>query len=441
MPRHRLPALAALCAFALLPGTPLGAIAGAEEPKPAEGAKPAKGAAITNPYFATTEWKVWRDDPAPVPDIQNVTGKEKKEKVVTVTIQPPPPGKRLFPVALGRKAGALIALWKPAAGHKQFAGCWDDVYTSWSGLHGYVRNRWMAPGGTTIDGVKEQIIHFVGAKARHTQQLGVNFVHKSTTGMGHTIVNDVQKGTAEQFEKLYFGSTLLTAPAHISFSEDFDGQTKDLYLGLNPTIFNSVGSSNSETMAITKMIIAGAYLQPDLKALLKRQGLYASTMLYLWKAALPFDVPFDHELKQRIAYKAVGDRHAYPEKYGAAGINRGDRCLHYHQYDDAEHMRRMIALATALDAPLPEALCTLEKLEGGTQRYALKKSICVVQEAGQTVTLHVGANASYHLAGRPLRFRWTVLYGNRATTVAPSDDGQSAVITVPWDDTLPEGRT
>jgi len=410
----------------------------AAAPAPAGGTE---GAAITNPYYDTTEWKVWRDDPTPVPGIANVEGKEKKEKIVERTIQPPPAGTRLFPVPLGKRAGALVALWKPAAGSTHFAGCWDDVYTSWSGLHGYVRNRWMAPGGTKIEGVKEQIIHFVGAKARHTQELGVNFIHKSTTGMGHTIVNDVQPGTAERYEKLYFGSALLTAPAHISFSEDFEAQTKDLYLGLNPTILNSVGSSNSETMAITKMIIAGAYLDPELKALLKRQGLYASTMLYLWKAALPFDVPFDHELKQRIAYKAVGNRHTYPEKYGAAGINRGDRCLVFHQYDDAAHVRNMIALATALDGPLPEALVTLEKLEGGTKRYDLKKSISVVQEAGDTVVLTVSAGESYDLRDRALQYRWTVLYGNRATTVQVNDAGDGAVITVPWDDTLPEGRT
>jgi hypothetical protein len=412
-------------------------LVGIVAPAPAGGSE---GAAIRNPYYEKTEWKVWRDDATPVPDIQNVTGKEKKEQIVTVTVQPPSAATRLYPMVLGRKASA-IAVWQPSKTSKRFAGCWDDVYTSWSGLHGYVRNRWMAPDGTKIDGVRDQIIHFVGAKERHTHKLGVNFVHKSTTGMGHTIVNDVQKGTAESYEKLYFGSTLLTSPCHISFSEDFEGQTKDLYLGLNPTIFNSIGSSNSETMAITKMIIAGAYLDPALKALIKRQGLYASTMLFLWKAALPFDVPFDHELKQRIGYKAVGNRHTYPEKYGAAGINRGDRCLVYHQYDDAAHVRNMIALASELDGPLPEAICTLDTLEGGTNRYDLKKSICVVQEAGQNVTLTVSAAKSYDLRDRPLHYRWTVLYGNRATTVTVGEKGDSAVIRVPWDDTLPEGRT
>lgn len=424
--RHR--AIAALVLLPLLAG-------------PVQDAVSTEATAIRNPYFSKTEWKVWRDDPAPVPNIQNVTGKEKKEVVVEVTIEPPAPATRLYPVALGATHGGPVALWKPAASSKRFAGCWDDVYTSWSGLHGYVRDRWMAPGGTTIDGVKEQIIHFVGAKARHTHDLGVNFVHKSTTGMGHTIVNDVQPGSTEAYEKLYFGSTLLTAPAHISFSEDFDGQTKDLYIGLMPTLFNSVGSSNSETMAITKLIIAGAYLAPDLKALLKRQGLYASTMLYLWKAALPYDVPFDHELRHRIAYKAVGNRHTYPEKYGAAGINRGDRCLVYHQYDDAAHMQAMIALASSLTAPLPEAICTLETIAGGTKKYALKKSICAIQKPGETVVLTVSAGASYDLGDQPLRYRWTVLYGNRDTTVVPSADGTSAVITVPWSDALPEGRT
>jgi hypothetical protein len=402
---------------------------------------------IQNPYFETTKWKVWRDAGDPLPGVRSMVREGKQKKVVETTLSAPDAKSRVYPVLETRRREAAPRFLHYAASAKpstKHAGIWDDVYASWSGLHGYVRNRWLGGGGNVVD-VRDNIIHFVDVGKRETIRAGVNFVHQSTTGMAHTITNGYGKRMTERYEKIYFADALVTAPAHSSFVDRSPDRSSDLFMALFPTIFNSVGSSNSETMAITKMIGAGGYLPPNTKLLLKRNGLYPAAMLYIWKASLPYDVAYDHELRHRVAYKAVGDRTRYPEKYGAAGINRGDANLAFHCYDDIAHMRNMIALASSMDVAMPEALLKVEKIEGGRTVYAMKKSVLVVQEKGQVIRLRVSTAECYDLQNRPLTVRWKLLYGDSNTTLEREGDlsGHAATysITVPWDDRLPEGRT
>jgi len=390
---------------------------------------------IVNPYFETTQWKVWRDHPEPVPDVLSLVRDGKIKKQTEITLEAPPVDQRLFPVT---RPGRFLAYEKVKS--SKFAGIWDDVYASWSGLHGYVRNRWKGPGDNVVGGLLGQIIHFVDVGRRNTLRAGVNFIHQSTTGMGHTLTNGYGRGRLSlQHEKLYFADVLVTAPAHLSFTDLDPQHSSDLYLALFPTIFNSVGSSNSETMAITKMILAGGYLPPATKLALKRNGLYPAAMLYMWKAALPYDVPYDNELRHRIAYKSIGDRSTYPERYTSAGIDKGDLALAYHRYDDAAHMRAMIEIAKSMTVPLPEAVFDVESVEGGRKIYGLKKAALVLQEPGQTVTVKLSTKGCYDIGGRPVTSRWKLLYGNRRTRLVR--DGDHTTITVPWDDALPEGRT
>ncbi|KAF0240859.1 MAG: laminin G sub domain [Planctomycetota bacterium] len=393
---------------------------------------------IRNPYFKKTEWRVWRLDPSPI---------EKAKAAVPPatdgsTIQPPELAKRLWP-SEAVPPGKLFLLVPKAS--EKFAGTWDDVYGSWSGTHGWVRDEWKSPAGTEAKGIKNAILAFVdNDPGENHLKLGINFYHQSTTGMAHTITNRVLPQKTDLYEKIYFSSGLITAPCHLSLVEENAAQTEvatDLYLAYMPTIFNSVGSSDSETMAITKLVIAGAHLSPAMKLKLKKTGLYASAMLWLWKTALPVDAPFDSELRHRVAYASVGDRFAFPGGYGAAGISRGDMCLDFHEFDDNEHMKRMIELARGLTVAPPEAVVNVVEHTGGKMVYALKKTVCVVQEAGQDVELRVSTHESYDLDDKPLAFRWKLLYGNRRATVEREGDTAVWKIRVPWDEALPEGRT
>jgi len=392
-----------------------------------------------NPYFKSTDWRVWRLDDAPIKDARAVVPPAKDPPSV---IQLPDPAKRLWPADVPPPGKLFALVPRPS---KKYAGTWDDVYASWSGTHGWVRDEWKSPAGTDAKGIKDAIVALVDMQPVDNHcKLGINFYHQSTTGMAHTITNAVRPPTTEAYEKIYFASGLIASPCHLSLVEENAGQAEvatDLYLAYMPTLFNSVGSSDSETMAITKMVIAGAHLSPDMKLKLKRNGLYASAMLWMWKSCLPLDAAYDTEWRHRVAYAAVGNRFAFPGGYGAAGINRGDMCLDFHQYDDHEHMRRMIELAKSLEVAPPEAVVNVVEHKGGTKVYALKKTVCVVQEPGQDVELRVSTEESYDLQERPLALRWKLLYGNRRTTV--EREGETAVwtIRVPWDDALPEGRT
>ena len=397
-----------------------------------------EGGEIRNPYYKKTEWRVWRLDPSPI---------EKAKAAVPPatdgsTIQPPDLPKRLWPAEVVPPGKLFLLVSKPS---DKFAGTWDDVYGSWSGTHGWVRDEWKSPAGTEGKGIKEAILAFVDNDPGGNQlKLGINFYHQSTTGMAHTITNCVLPQKTELFEKIYFSSGLVTSPCHLSLVEESAAQTEvatDLYLAYMPTFFNSVGSSDSETMAITKLVIAGAHLSPAMKLKLKRTGLYASAMLWLWKSALPVDAPFDSEMRHRVAYAAVGNRFTFPGGYGAAGIGRGDMCLDFHEFDDTEHMRRMIELARGMTVAPPEAVVNVVEQKGGKTLYALKKTVCVLQEAGQEVELRVSTHECYDLDDKPLTLRWKLLYGNKQTTVEREGDTAVWKIRVPWDEALPEGRT
>lgn len=393
---------------------------------------------IVNPYYAKTEWRVWRLDPTPISGVRSLEGPDGKETAATIVLAPIAPDKRRYPVDidLRRDPNLFLAFATQPTPSARYAGMWDDVYASWSRRHGYVRNVWKGPS-TNEAVVLDQIMHLVDVD-KNLQGLGINFVHQSTTGMSHRIANSAELALA--YEKIYFADTLVCAPAHASYTEAPD-RTNDLLLGSFPAIFNSVGSSDSETMAISKMIIAGAHLRPELKLLLKRHGLYPSALLHIWKASLPWVAPYASEVRHRIAYNSVGERAKQPG-YGFAGSERGDQAAAFHDYDDALHLERMVARAKALTDPPPEAILDVHaEVAGGTLLYRLKKAAIVVQEPGKTVRLTVSTSGSYHVLAKPVRVRWAVLYGSRHTTVVPTEDGKAWTIEVPWDEGLPEGRT
>ncbi len=401
---------------------------------------PGKAHKIRNPYFKETKWKVWRDNDSPVKGVTSMKHEGKKKVPYQVDLVAPSKAKRIYPVWPVPKGTALVQYKASAQAPARFAGIWDDVYSSWSGLHGYVRSSWRGPDGSRV-AIRDQIIHFVDARKREMMRAGVNFIHQSTTGMAHTITNGYNIRYSHTYEKLYFADLLVCSPAHASYTEVNPEQTSDLYICHSPTLFNSLGSSNSETMAITKMILVGGYLRPELKLLLKRNGLYPSTLLYLWKAALPYEVPYDHEFRHRVCYKAVGNRFNYPERYSAAGIDRGDLALVAHQYNDLEHMRRMVEMAVSMQVAPPEACFEILEVKGGAKRFGFFKSALIIQEKGQKVEVRVSTKKSYDLQGLPLKLHWKLLYGNRATRMEPTEKDGEFLLTIPWDERLPEGRT
>jgi len=402
------------------------------------------GAGITNPYQTETKWRVWRDDATPIPNVTTLVREGKEKKGVVITLTPTPVARRIYPAGPPRDGEPIkwVTAPKPST---EFAGVWDDVYASLSGLHGYVRSTWHTKDGSAVHlrpkGL-DHIMHFVEVKkTAEILRCGINFVHQSTTGMAHTITNAYNPQMTKGYEEIYFSDCLVTAPAHASFTETWPDRTSDLYIALVPSIFHSVGSSNSETMAITKLIVAAGYMPPESKRILKENGLYPGALLYMWKAALPFDVPYDHELRHRIAYRALGRNDQFPGKYGHAGGERGNLAIEFHRYDEIAHMRNMIRIAMAMKTLPPEAVLDDVTVTGGRSVYSLRKAALVIQDPGQEIAVTFSTALCYDLAKRPLSVRFRLLYGNRDTTVTPGDSPGTYTLRVPWDESLPEGRT
>ena len=134
---------------------------------------------IKNPYFETSKWRVWRLDETPVKNVRSLVKEKGKEVPVEVTIAPIPPKERSYPVDEGGR-GAIV--YRPSvAPSKKYAGMWDDVYASWSRLHGYLWFGWKGSDGSSV-AVKSQVMHFADLpREKELARCGINFVHRSTT--------------------------------------------------------------------------------------------------------------------------------------------------------------------------------------------------------------------------------------------------------------------
>ncbi len=378
---------------------------------------------IKNPYHKTTLWKLWAEDETPV----SLRG---------VTVKPVPKDKRLYPDdADTSKNSKLILSYRDAdwPGRK-YAGFWDDVYASHDRRHSYVKPKWDDANGNSVSGIRERAICFVGG--RHRDQMkaaGVNFTSQSTAGMGHDLANKSDR-MFELERDFYFANVMRAGPAHASFLAIHTTKARDYYEALVPSFYNSMGSSGSETMAIAKMMIAGGYLPKEVKLNLKRHGIYPAACLYIWKASLPYDAPYDHELRHRVAYNSKGDHSDY------VAATQSEVNHYYHNYDDPTHMRNMVNLAKSMKVAPPMAIFGETKVEGGKKIYTMRTSILVHQGAGETVKLSVNTGDSYDIQSLPLKLRWKGICGNQKTTIDDKGDGIYE-ITVPHDAKLPKGRT
>lgn len=378
---------------------------------------------FNNPYHQKRLWKVWRLDSSPV----NIGDGN--------TLTAPARELRLFPRDVPAAGNPEIFLrYQPGPDPQgKYAGIWDDVYSNHDNRHSFIRDAWSDARGNALSGLTKSIIHTIGG---NPYEIGANFTSQSTTGMGHEITNNAQ-AMARIEQLFYFADVLVSGPAHISYMEHQKEGAKDEYQALQSIFFNSIGSSGSETIALTKMVIAGGYLDPELKTRLKVNGLYPSAMLYIWKAGLPYDAPFGHELRHRVAYFSLGDGSSYAGK----GNTSPKYAREAYYYNDSEHMRNMIDIARSLQAPPPEALLTVVTDEGCTPVYYLKKTVLVHQKPFKTAKLRVSLEDSFDLDGRPLTFRLELLNGDRRTTITQVGDKPVFDISVPFNLKLPKGRT
>lgn len=399
---------------------------------------------IRNPYYKAPAWKLWDADATPI-ESKRLIAPGQVGKVAPLGEEA-----RLYPddapatsqpaTAAVTPAASFLAFRKGDWPGRKYAGFWDDVYLSVDNNgtnpptpHSWMPNTlsWNPKFGTyTFPSLNDQMMAIYGTFGG-TREFGVNFTSQSTTGMGHDIANN---GPMLQFieREMYFANCLRCGPAANGAHGEADYfLMQDLYEALSPCYFNSCGQSSSEVRALGKMMIVGGCLPKETKPLLKRNGLYIATLLYIWKASLPYDAPYESELRHRVAYSSAGDQ--LPGNYL---VNRP-----FNMYDEAAHMANMVKMAKSMTTAPPISLIKKVELIGGTEKYFLKTTALVHQKKGETVKLRVSTADSYDLADKPLTFRWKVLYGSGKTTVEREGTSDTYVITVPPDEKLPKGRT
>jgi Chitobiase/beta-hexosaminidase C-terminal domain len=388
---------------------------------------------IKNPYFAKPEWKLWFKDPTPV--IISAGAR-------AGTYQPVKPEERKFP-----DTSQEIGLYSPkmipgASLTESLAGCWDDCYMSLDNHH----TRLNQMRGHFIDGGKMRM----GRDVKSRFLLGVNFTSQSYSHRGRHIVDDMFNSLNTE-RHFFFANCVRATPAHISYRDNDPVQVQDDYDGLYSHSFQSVGQSGSEMHAVYKMMLAGACMPREVKNLLKTHGAYASALLTIYKASLPYTdaagatVPYENELRHRPAYSASGD------------VSHPHFCVanpYYHGYNDKLHIHNMVEMAKQMEAAPPVALLKLlsvsVKKDGvavlpTTPQDAPIKNICLTNtriwgKPGETLDVRIDLNKSYDLQDKALTFTCKPLYPNQKNIQVKEEAPGVYLISVAHDPKLPKGR-
>lgn len=383
---------------------------------------------IKNPYYTTSQWKLWYSNSSSVVDTTLIA------PGAVGQLTAPALDQRIYPT--DETTGEQFVAYKKGdyAGRK-YAGNWDDVYTSLDGTH-----TWLYPvyyNGINSADISGSIMLAYLGDLRYNQtpplnKFGINFTSQSTTLMGSNIANGGNYYSPYLTEShYYFSNALRAGPSHDSIYDDDPVFMDDRYQAYFPVYFNSTASSGSEMGAVVKMILTGGSLPIATKNELKRNGLYITAILYIWKAAFPFDVPYDNELKHRVTYSSYGTGYV-GEQFS---LNK-----EFHYYDENTHMRRMIEMAKGMTVAPPVSLLKKVTLISGTERYFTKTTGLFHQAEGQQAQVRVSVADSFDIANRPLTFKVTRLYGNPATSIV-NEGGGNYLVTVPDDPNLPSGRT
>lgn len=401
---------------------------------------------IKNPFYKQPVWRLWAVDQTPVNfgAIRFTEGR----KLIRQSFAPPAATNRLYPDFAQCENGV------PALKHfdppPESAGFWDDSYAT------------LDDGHTCLPELSNQYIRvtfgMAGSQARLA--LGVNLSSKSWNYHGRQIVDDFVSND-ETERKFFFANCIRATPAvdcyRITDGVDAAGKivktdkSVDLYDGLYGHSYQSIGVSGSELAALHKMLFAGGCMPRATKDLLKLHGAYASAMLTVFKAALPYsdatgqEVPFENELRHRPAYLSSGG--------DLSKRNRaGGRC--YLDYDDAAHRRRMIELARGMTIAPPVAVLKLagfsvEKgdqtlVAGATNDSRIKTVNKTLMRfwggTGETLRVRVDLRESYDLQDRPLTYTCHLVYPNQTNVSIEAESSGVYRISARHDPRLPKGR-
>lgn len=385
---------------------------------------------IQNPYHAKATWKMWQKDPSDVvidkPHFKGHFG------IVAIKDRKIP--------TFDAKAGSLMILQEPD--DSSMAGFFDDAYMSLDNYHTrliFPQKQFIQAG--TMSTARDYQTRF---------DLGVNFTSQSYASRGRAIVDDlINNLNTEKY--FFFANTIRATPAHNSFKDVETDSVTDSYDALHAHSFHSIGQSNSEVHALTKMLIAGASMPRTTKDLLKQNGAYAIVLLTLFKLALPysdsdgFALPYEHELRHKVAYSSNGD--PFHKHFCYANV-------HFHGYDESRHLWDMARLARGMTIAPPVAVLKIAGVRINTPDGPITESSIIGKriknasltavrfwgEPGERLEMLVDLRESYDLQEQNLTYTCQKLYPNQNNVHVQRVSSGQFSISVSHDPKLPKGR-
>lgn len=233
-----------------------------------------------------------------------------------------------------------------------------------------------------------------------------------------------QPGGAATLAAQYAANHIYVYPEH----KDHDPDQGDLFPANTPYMLISQGSSGSDKPFLEALGLILAALKPEVKSFLAERGLIAPTVQMIFRRGL-------NPVRGQAGYMGP---FAHPSAFRVQDIN----------------LVRMVRAAQGLETgSIPPAL-TLSVLAeaaprpgidffapGGSERlFDTPSAIArVIRGTARDRQMTVSAAATKDPNGRPLRFHWRLLRGDRSRVkIAPKGrDGAVAEITVAWHERRP----
>ncbi len=388
---------------------------------------------IANPFYKNPEWHLWYENPTPVV----VKAGQKTYKAAPVPVE-----ERRYPVFTDEwiKSASGAPPLKKLDDPGNTAGSWDDAFMSLDNMH----------SGGNFGKRSGDVMHAGKLTYEYApkilQQLGVNFSSQSYAMRGRYIVDDTQ--TLLFTEKNYtFANIVRGTPSHASYEDKDPKIVNDKYDGLFAHAYHSLGQSGSEVYGLEKMMIAGACMDRDVKNTLKKHGLYALTLLTIFKQALPCadtsgrPLPYQHELRHRPAYSSSGNL-GHPH-YAPANP-------YYHAYNDDLHLYSMCRLAQAMKTVPPVALIGIQdiKLENSDRATSATEALVsrsltsarVWAKPGETIRIRVDLRNCYTIDNSPFQVHGDVLYPEQKNISLTTKEHGIIEVVASHDPKLPKHR-
>jgi len=397
---------------------------------------------LQNPYYSssTTDsppWKLWFADPSPV---ENATLPSAEDWVYPVLWAPDEPQ---F-IRMARNQSSPPAGFDP----ERWSGFWEMCYMSGDDYHSNITATWSGRDGNAVSGVRNGLVNVSGSIAS-VRQFGANLYSQSTTRMQSNLVNrrrdsgafsDDPYGYQNVEKDWHFANCVLAAPIIGAYLETdplktrYGSETTTMPMALGPALIHSNGRSSSETSILTKMAIASAYLQPGLKERLMRHGHLPSVLLYIWKAALPWAVPYADEIRHRVAYQENGEY--WIDEFTSVNPD-------YQWYDDTEHLRRMVNLADSMTlAPAIPILRLLDTSGFTTTTYELQTATLLTQyDEALSIDVSLDQTLCLDRSIAGLEFHAETLYGVPGTTITRLNHTDFRIQIPAPPAGMPKGRT